>query len=81
MQQAVERKNAQIIYQPTSGGTQGQGHVLNVAPRASYAFGFSHHAAKHLPLTRQTGRLVPSDKKPATGNSRTEQRSIIMSPE
>ena len=34
-----------------------------MAPRASYAVGFSQHSAKLLPLTRQTGLLVPSDKK------------------
>jgi hypothetical protein len=73
--------NAKIICRPKSAHTQGQGYPRSVAPRASYAFGFSQHAAKLLPLTRQTALLVPSDKKPGTENPRAKRRSNINTPE
>jgi putative transposase len=37
-QQAVEIKNAPIVYQPKSGDTQGQGYAASVAPRGSLDF-------------------------------------------
>jgi putative transposase len=80
-QQAAELKIAPIICRQKSGGTQGQGYAARVAPRVSHAFGFSHHAAQHLPLTRQTGLLLPSDRNPGSRNPRTEQKGIISTPE
>jgi hypothetical protein len=74
---AACNKAAKVLCRPQSGDTATNGHPSIVAPWASYAFGFSHHAANPLPLTRQTALLVPTDKKPGSENPGTKRRSII----
>ena len=73
--------NAKRLCGAYSVGTQVQGCPSIVAPAASYAVRFSHHAEKLLPLARQTGLPVPMIQKTGTENPRVKQRSTIITPE